>query len=633
MCGILAYIYDSSSYQPSYLEMNKFRKGLDLMEHRGPDKSDLVILQGAVLGHRRLSILDLAEWSNQPFFSDDRRYSIVYNGEIFNYLELRLDLQSRGVVFKTESDTEVLLQSYVIWGKECLAKLNGMFAFIVYDSFAKSYFAARDNFGIKPLYYISNKHGFIFSSEIKPLLLHLDKPVINEEYLSSYFIDSSCDYGTETLIAGIGQIGAGCYFSSCSDGRQIKWFDLKKAVESEIGSIEPSKLKSLYASVLKKSVDLRLRSDVPLAITLSAGMDSSSIYSIIKNGTNQIDIAAYTIGKEDSLIDSVDSEFQLVNKIVEKYSGKLEQISPPYRYTLTKLYESIYRQEFPTWSLSTVLYDHVYKTISKRGIKVLLEGHGNDEILGGYPVHISTLVYSLISQGKIRLAYYAAKVYQDSQSSLYYSSSKSAFFIFLVSFFQSIKSYLIELRHRTSWEFRVFDRAKSRFSPDKNSPFTYFQNSLINDVEKKIVPTVLRTFDRSTMGASIEMRPPFMDPKLVILSLALPDEIRIGRFGQKSILRDFMVGALPDEVVQNRVKKGFTADIVKIVKDIPENEVFALLNIHGKSLKINEKEFRNCYSLFLKNNDWQLASIINRVISALIWCDLFIEGNWKKYEK
>lgn len=633
MCGILAYLYDDATHHPSDEEMQNFSKGLELMEHRGPDKSDLAILPGAVLGHRRLSILDLSELSNQPFYSSDKRYCIVYNGEIFNYLELRGELQSLGFKFRTESDTEVLLQSYMVWGVECLKKLNGMFSFIVYDIFTKSYFAARDNFGIKPLYFIRNNNGYVLSSEIKPLLLHINKPHINKEYLNSYLLDSSCDYGIETMIKEINQIGSGCYFSSHTDGTQFKWFDLKKAVELKMIHNESHSIQSEYATALAKSVDIRLRSDVPIAITLSGGMDSSSIYALINNGQSKIDIAAFTIGDKHILNDAVDSEFQVVNKIVKKFSGKLETVNPPERYSMSLLYSSIYRQEFPSWSLSTVLYDHVYNSISKKGIKVLLEGHGNDEILGGYPVQISTLIYSLISRGKVWLAYFAAKVYQDSQSSIYYSKRKKAGIIFLVSIFQSFKSILIILRHRKSWEYRIFKRKKTIIKSSSYSRLTYFQNLLINDVERKIVPTVLRTFDRSTMGASIEMRPPFMDPNLVILSLAIPDELRIGKFGQKNILRELMFGVLPHEVVKNKVKKGFTADIVKIIKDIPEAEIYSLLENHGKLLEINIDEFRKCYSQFLTNNDWQLASIINRAISALIWCDLFIEGNWVKYEK
>lgn len=631
MCGILGCIYNNDNNFLGDFDNKKFDTALSLMNHRGPDNKSIIDLNGAKFGHVRLSIIDLSNSSSQPFFSNDKRYCIIYNGEIFNFLELRNELKLLGVTFLTESDTEVLLNSYIYWGEECLKKLNGMFAFVIFDSYKKLYFAARDNFGIKPLYYTFTDYGIIFSSEIKPLLIYIEKVSINYSYLKSFYTESCCDYGENTLINEIKQIGAGSFLISNKENKQTKWFDLDSEVLEILNSYSDSEINENYFNSLKESIRIRLRSDVPVAVTLSGGIDSATVYSLSSKINNKPPIA-FSIAniKEDASMCSADSEYEAASSIVKKYNGRLVGVNPPLNYTKDIIYESLFRQEFPSWSLSHILYDETYKIISKEGIKVLLEGHGNDEILGGYPVHISTCVNSLIRKKKFKSAFKAAKIYEKTLSDIYYKKKYKANFIFWGNMFASLKNILINYRYKRSWDYKIFGQ---EFKVDifKNKKLTLLQNVLIDLVKRSIVPTVLRTFDRSTMNASIEMRPPFMDPNVVIYSLALQDIERIGEYGQKNILRNYMKNDLPEEIISNKIKRGFTADIRDICNGISFDEIDKLLNEYSKLLNINSNEFINCFKEFKKTNDWLLASTLNKGISILIWCDLFIGGKWKNY--
>lgn len=631
MCGVLGYIYNDNSFIPNKNDIVQFSSALDLMSHRGPDNSSVVTLSGALLGHNRLSIIDLRDSANQPFYSSDKRYCLVYNGEIFNFLEIKNELIEKGHQFYTETDTEVLLNSYLEWGNNCLNFFNGMFAFLIYDNFENTYFAARDHFGIKPLYYTFTKNGIVFSSEIKPLILYTNKISINQEYLNQYILSLSVDFGSSTLFNDINQVEAGSYLSSKTDNKQIRWFNLESEVETYKKNTSIEKMKVDYQKYLWESVNIRLRSDVKLAVTLSGGLDSSTIYAISSKLINSTPPIAYSVFSND--FNSIDTEFGIASETVKMYNGKIVPVESPNNFSKFEIYSSIYRQELPTWSLSHVLYDKVYNSISASGIKVLLEGHGNDEILGGYPTHISECVRSLIIAGDLKSAFRASKVYHLSLYKDYTTFKKTSYVIFLGNIFAPIKYLYQFLRYNMSNDRKIFGRKKTiNFNFNKNN-LSHFQNVLLNLVNHQIVPTVLRTFDRSTMGASIEMRPPFMDPKIVICSISLPDKERVGILGQKNILRYFMKGLLPDNVLLEKTKRGFTADNRKFVAAFSRNEIKDLLLKYSTELKINSEEVLKVYDKFLiSNNDWHLAQLLNKVLSLLIWCDLFIGNNWKNYK-
>ena len=304
MCGILGYIAINSKL----VSNKKFDNALKLMEHRGPDNHDILKIDNILLGHRRLSIIDVSSSSNMPF--QDNNLVITYNGEIFNYIEIKESLIKKGYKFKTDSDTEVILKSYQEWGYKFLKKFNGMFAFFIYDLDKEIGFGARDRFGIKPFYYHSHYDKFIFSSEIKPILEFDIKPTVNTKYLNTYITNSALDYGSGSLIEQINQLEAGQYFTIKNEKILFtNWWTNDDLIIELPDSLE-ERIK-LYRSTLSDSIRIRLRSDVNSAMTLSGGMDSTSIYSIYRKeyyknySKKSLDIFTIKYGKQSG-IDEVD---------------------------------------------------------------------------------------------------------------------------------------------------------------------------------------------------------------------------------------------------------------------------------------------------------------------------------------
>ena len=405
MCGILGYI----AINNKLIDQNSFSNALTLMTHRGPDNHGILEVDNVLLGHRRLSIIDISAESNMPF--QDNNLVITYNGEIYNYIEIRQTLIEKGHLFRTNSDTEVILKSYMEWGEKCLDKFNGMFAFFIYDLKMKKGFGARDRFGVKPFYYNSSDSNFIFSSEIKPILELGVNPSPNIQYLRSYIVNSALDYGSGTLIEQINQIEAGQFFViQDSNITFTKWWTNDDLIVELPDSYEERV--DLYRSTLSDAVKIRLRTDVNSAITLSGGMDSTAIYSLYKkkhcnsNEAKPLDVFTIKYAKE-SRIDEVED----VKKITSTFGDSFNSIEIDGSNALSKLRKTIYFQEFPAWNISPITYQDIYKSIKNSGSTVLLEGHGNDEILGGYKNHVNLSVSFFLKKLEFRNAWSAAKIF------------------------------------------------------------------------------------------------------------------------------------------------------------------------------------------------------------------------------
>ncbi|NOU48479.1 MAG: asparagine synthase (glutamine-hydrolyzing), partial [Bacteroidales bacterium] len=266
MCGISGII----NFNNSPVEENQLRVMMKKIKHRGPDDEGIFIDNNVGLGFVRLSILDLSPAGHQPMFSHDKRYIIVFNGEVYNYLEIRDELKHK-YAFETGTDTEVILAAYQEWGELCLDKFNGMFAFVIFDIKTKDIFGARDRYGIKPFYYYRDDRQFIFASEIKSILPLIDKKA-NDIAIYDYLLYNRTDHTDETFFQNIHKLQHGSYFKICNGKFDFfKWYVLnEKIINSEITTEE-------YRKLFNNSLALRLRADVPVGVSLSGGIDSSSI--------------------------------------------------------------------------------------------------------------------------------------------------------------------------------------------------------------------------------------------------------------------------------------------------------------------------------------------------------------------
>ncbi len=414
MCGIAGIISEN-------INKNTIREINNLLSHRGPDDNGfLFLLQNnqtiktknignfdnskVALIHRRLSIIDLTENGWQPMSDETNSFFIVFNGEIYNYLELKKELETKKYNFFSKSDTEVLLKCYIEYKESCLNKLIGMFAFSILDTKNNELFLARDFFGIKPLYYIYTPNLFAFSSEIRPLLTLLTTKKINKQQLYEYLVNNLTDYHSNTLIKGINQLESGSFLKvNFTDLKNIKIIKQKyyNPKIQELKDITFQEAKNKIRELFFKNIELHLRSDVPIGTCLSGGIDSSSIVSTIKYLYPNIELHTFSFVvdnfelSEEKYIDIVVKEKNLIGHKVRVKDDDL----------INDIDDLIISQEIPFGSTSIYAQYRVFKLIKENNIKVVLDGQGADEILAGYDGYSYLYILELIKKNKILQAF------------------------------------------------------------------------------------------------------------------------------------------------------------------------------------------------------------------------------------
>lgn len=494
MCGIAGIIspYDSKKALDKMLQEQK---------HRGPDHTGTYIDKGYIfLGHNRLSIIDLSDAANQPFPDNSCRYYLIFNGEIYNYKELKADLDSK-YSFRTNSDTEVLLAAYIVYGKECLEKLNGMFSFVIWDTNEKSMFAARDRFGVKPFYYSENSEELYFASEIKSI--QAVKPSAqNKKVWANYFAYGSYGQPDETFYKDIFQLAAGHYLTFKDGHLKIeKWYDFVENVKKVKVSGDFEKTKSEYLKLLKDSISLRFRADVEIGFNISGGVDSSLLLALVNQYEKKEKIRAYTFYTGDERYD----ELPWVQKMIDETQNPLTKV----RLKVEEIEElsektSCYQDE-PFGGFPTIAYSKIFQQARKDNILVLLDGQGMDEQWAGYD-------------------YYAGKSTATIQGQ------------------KGITSTFKE--HCLSEELMQYAE-----KPEYPEPFdSHLQNLQYRDLFYTKIPRALRFNDRISMAHSTELREPFLDYRLVEFAFAQPDHHKIKGSIHKYLLRELVKELVPADI-------------------------------------------------------------------------------------
>jgi asparagine synthase (glutamine-hydrolysing) len=376
MCGIAGILGKNVSNKQILLQM------LQKQRHRGPDALVQWNQDDVFLGHNRLSILDLSEAANQPMTSACGRYTIVFNGEIYNYLELKKNLHYS---FKTNSDTEVLLAMYVTFGKEMLHDLNGMFSFAIWDESEKILFAARDRFGVKPFYYAFSGGQFYFASEIKTLLQAGINSTKNETVWADYFVHGSYGLPNETFYENIAQLPGG-HLLTIHGGETkptiARYYDFVAGIRHQQVYGTEEDLKSAYTALLYDSISLRFRSDVPVGFNVSGGLDSSILLALISDVKHDETekIEAFTFYTGDSRYD----ELPWVEQLMAKTKNPLNAVQLHVEDVPELIHQIACFQDEPYGGFPTIAYSLLFKEARAKGIKVLLDGQGMDEAWAGY---------------------------------------------------------------------------------------------------------------------------------------------------------------------------------------------------------------------------------------------------------
>jgi asparagine synthase (glutamine-hydrolysing) len=519
------------------------------------------------LGHRRLSIIDLGGGGHGPMASPDGRHWIVYNGEIYNYVELREELRGRGHAFRTASDTEVLLAAYAEWGEDLLPHLNGMWAFGLYDAARSTLFCARDRFGVKPFHYFWDGEVFAFASEIKGLLAHPRAPRCPDEHtVLDFLIAGAVEEGERTFFQGIRRLPGGQCLTLDLGRRTLsvrRWYALpdpepRPAAEGEVGDL------------LRDAVRLRLRSDVDVGTCLSGGLDSSSLVALtarLRDGGGGGRLS-FSVLYPDAGID----ESAFVSAVVEATDVDSRRVMPTAAELLHDLPALVHHQEEPFPSLAPYSQWRVMQLARDAGVKVLLDGQGADEVFAGYHYQLGPWL------AEISRAEGPLSALRAARAAAAATGRSLGFLLGLLAYHRlPVPSGLRErARARAAthgrlppglldpdWRRRVGPARSARHAP---------RSSLKDERRAAILetslPALLRYEDRNSMAFSVEARTPYLDYRLVERAQALPASDLIRDGWTKAILREAMAGVVPDPVRWRRDKLGFATPERRWLREI-----------------------------------------------------------------
>jgi len=628
MCGIAGYICFKDELS-NHISKIEFDDMVDIIAHRGPNDRGTYLEPRIALGHRRLSVIDTSNAGHQPFLYKDR-YVVVYNGEIYNYREIRIALESEGYSFSTNSDTEILIAAYDCYGRDCLEYFNGMWSFAIYDKKENVIFASRDRFGIKPFYYYydHDKGVLVFASEIKQILKVIKaRPRSNKNALLRFLIEGDVDYTAETMFEGIQKLQYGHELIINLNDSSVEieqYYDLREAVKSL-----PKKSYTEACQAFKDrfidSVKLRLRSDVPLGYCLSGGLDSSTIVSVADKIVEEKSIAIEQHTISSCFHDKRYDEQEYIDEVVANTSAIPHKIFPTDVNIFEVVKDIIWHNDEPIPSTSQFAQWNVFKASKEAGMTVMLDGQGADEQLAGYTPFYGVLVADLLKKGK----FIKAKQQLDAYRILRYSTDKH----------RNIGNIVLVAIVSILMPRRLSNVIRPYYGNDKQLPFEKKQKKEVYkdrlcypmDKEKQYfydsitmgLQALLHYEDRSSMAFSIESRVPFLDYKLVeeIYNMPLDYKLRDGR--TKAVLRDAMKGILPEKIRNRYSKLGFETPEDAWINDNPQIYREQLIKACKRLAPlIDETRVLNWYDKNagrIKRTD----SLVWRIINAGIWADLY----------
>ena len=513
--------------------------------HHGDEELPKISRPVVGLGNRRLAILDLSSSGNQPMLSIDGRYCVTYNGEIYNYRELRYELEKLGHQFHSSGDTEVLLHSYQQWGEDCLRRFNGMWSFALLDRTKQKLFCARDRFGVKPFYFVANERAFFFASEIKQVLSASGcKRMANAAVIADFLEWGLQDHLEETSFEGVSQLLGGHSLSLALNAplrpRTRKYWELQARPEYPIA--RESAVEEFRAR-FADAVNLRMRSDVPVGVSLSGGLDSSAILCQAKRNSPHATFEAFSACFNDSALD----ERGYISAILAATNSRQHWLFPDGESFWKSLDEIVYHQDEPVGGPSVFAQWSVMGEAKRMNVPVLLGGQGGDEALCGYRKYYLFHLWHLFTHANYRVIPEFLALARSGTSS-YWSAG-------------SINRYLPAVfRKNGSAIERLATPALRRAS--KNTASTVGPASSISERQKidlqiSSLPKLLRHEDRNSMAHSIESRLPFLDYRLVEFAVGCPASLKLRDGWSKWLLRESMAGTLPEHVRLRKSKLGF----------------------------------------------------------------------------
>jgi asparagine synthase (glutamine-hydrolysing) len=577
MCGIAGIFNPKAS---GAVVLDSLKRMISLLHHRGPDGYGFYTHEQIGLAHARLSVIDL-EGGWQPIHNEDKSLWVIFNGEIFNYKELRAELEERGHHFYTHSDTEVIVHLFEEKGPDCLTSLNGQFAIAIYNQTDNSLFLARDRMGIRPLFYTFHRGTFYFASEIKSIFA-ADTAIpraINPEVLSEIFTFWAPG-GDETVFSGVKQLPPGHWMIVNRDGavKQQEYWDIPFGATPETDALSEEGYSAKLRDLLIDAVRLQLRADVPVGAYLSGGLDSSAITTLVRNYTNN-PLKTFSVTFSDKVYDESAEQ----NLMIQYLKTDHHSVQCSYRDVADHFEEVIWHTEIPILRTAPTPLFILSELVRQNGYKVVLTGEGSDEVLGGYDIFKEAKIRAFIHRqpdSDIR-PFLLKRLYPY----LALSPTKSA--EYAKKFFKTDADWSEDLfyAHRPRWQ--TTERTKLFFSEDLHRAA---QGDIIDKLaaryRSKLVGLDLFSRaqyleshlllgnyllssqgDRMGMGHSIEGRFPFLDHNVVEFACTIPPHLRMKVLNEKNILKKAMQGLLPEKIISRKKQPYMAPDILSFFGD------------------------------------------------------------------
>ena len=562
MCGIVGVVYDDPGRRPSPEEEALLQRACDVMSHRGPDGEGHASGPGFGYGHRRLSIIDLAT-GHQPMTYGDGRYTITFNGEIYNYRELREELKARGHAFRTSSDTEVIMAAFAEWGESAPARLRGIFAFAIWDAVERRAFLARDHLGVKPLLYLERPGDQLaFGSDLKSLLV-LGGPALDIDPLGlSDYLAAGYPQGDRTLVRQVRRLEpAQCLVYERGRVRRSAYWSLASAYQAEKLRGALPELSAAFAGKLRDSVRAQMVSDVPVGAFLSGGLDSSSIVAQMR-ALQEGDLFTFSMGFEERTFSELEHAEVVARHL---HTRHLQEVASPQPVDFAALAWRIGEPLGDTSIVPTFLVSQ----LARRHVKVVLSGDGADECLAGYDTYVADRLhrgYALVPEAIHR------HLLLPLANLLPHSGRKVGLDYKLRQFLRFAKDPFP--RAHFGWR-ELFDAPERRELGGETGPppwahveasmsevkgLPQLDQALYADTRTWLANDILTKVDRATMAVGLEARVPFLDPDLVEFCARLPVEAKMRGFSRKRVLRDAMSEMVPRSILA-RPKSGFNAPV------------------------------------------------------------------------
>jgi len=617
MCGI------SGVFSKKSFSREKISSMIKALSHRGPDDSDYKIYGNIALGSCRLSIFDLSSKGRMPLEDVSKRFSIVFNGEIYNFNELKRDFNIKTI---SKTDTEVLLELYKLKGTNCLNYLNGMFSFVIYDFKKNILFCARDRLGIKPFYYYYDEKNFIFSSEIKPITQYLNSTFVDEDYLSDYLNTGLYDYNKRTFFKNINQLEPGHYIlKSDTEFKKIRYWDLyEKNLSLSLKKLSFEDVKRIFFDTVKNSFKLQMQSDTQIGLNVSSGLDSQIMMKNLHELNNgQGNITANSYYFDEAKV----SEKDELEKFAKQIGWKIDYMKISPKIFLENIKEVVESQGEPFPGIPTFAKYYLIKKNYNKNCKVILEAQGGDDFSAGYRYTFPFYLKDLLKSGALIKSIKEINCFLKNEDLTF-----KDFIPFYINCIGSLKTGGISSDGSSFLNKEILNqkirKKKIGYKFDFKKIKSNLNKILYRDINKTKLPRILRSCDRASMSNGKELRVPLLDHNIVEFCYSLPTNYKIWMGNLRYFYRATYFDKYKNKVFFKPKKHVSDPQTIWLKGQLHEwaNDIFNSKKFNDRGL-FNVPFLLKKFKLFKNDKNQNNSFLFWQAINVELWYRTFIDKN------